>query len=163
MSDRKTCEKWTALDEHTRSRVVDGVRSIMASEFVSSSAARRHVAAAYSAAADALEDMARIQDMDAERTRIRRELAIGSAARCYHRCLSRVAQAKIDPDARAWLTKLATEARAAGDDIMKEAGMDPSEHPMAERMRVRAHGVTFDLVRWPEWEGTIERKAEAAE
>jgi hypothetical protein len=150
MTDRKTSEKWVAIDAHTRSIVVDGVRSVMDSEFVSSSAARRHVAAAYSAAADALEDMSRMNDMDAERTRIRRELAIGSAARCYHRCLSRVAQAKIDPDAREWLTSLATEGRAAGDDIIKEAGMDPSEHPMAES--VRAHGVLFDLVRWPEWE-----------
>lgn len=144
--------KWTEYDEHTRKLIVDNLRSSMAMERVSSCPPHRRLAEAHFAAAEALEDVARFQDMDAERTRIRRELAIASAARCYHRCLSRMAQAKIEPDARAWLLKLAIEARSAGDDIMKEADMDPSEHPLAERMRVRRDGFVFDLVKWPEWE-----------
>lgn len=144
--------KWTEYDEHTRKLIVDNLRSSMAMERVSRCAPHRGLAEAHFAAAEALEDVARFQDMYAEHTRIHRELAIASAARCYHRCLSRVAQAKLDPDARAWLLKLAIEARTAGDDIMKEAGMDPSEHPLAERMRVRRDGFVFDLVKWPEWE-----------
>lgn len=155
--------KWTEYDEHTRNLIADKLRSSMAMELVSRCAPHRRLVEAHFAAAEALEDVVRFQGLDAERTRIRRELAIASSARCYHRCLSRVAQAKIDTEARDWLLKLALEARAAGDDIMKEAGMDPNEHPLAERMRVRRDGFVFDLVKWPEWDRGSERSQATAD
>lgn len=103
------------------------------------------------AAVDALEDIAALQDLEATKARIRREVAIEAADRCYQRAISRMAQIKIEPDARQYLTDKALEARASGDDIMKAAGLHPKEHPRDPQMRKRLPGVILDVIKYPEF------------
>jgi hypothetical protein len=122
-------------------------------EHVSSSEARRHVASAYAAAADALEDTVVQRSREDDRRAIAREIAIEAAGRCYERAISRVAQIKVEPDAKQHLVGRALEARKAGDDIMKAAGLDPKDHPLDAKMWGRRPGLLFDLVRYPEFAG----------
>lgn len=92
------------------------------------------------AAASALRDVVALQDLQATEERLRRELAIDAADRCYQRALSRVAQIECAPHAKDVLLIKAGEAAAAGDDLMRAAGLKPADHPRAAQMAKACRG-----------------------